>query len=218
MQMPFMDGIRLSEMIREKHPRIPIILLSSVGDEYKKNHHQLFSAVMTKPIKQQVMYRHILSSLDNRTRTIADGRPVPSRLPEQMAAEFPLRILVAEDNVVNQQVILFILQKLGYDPTIVENGRQAVDMATNTPFDLILMDLQMPEVDGLEATRLIRSAAPASQPAIIALTANTMEGDEDECLRAGMDDYLGKPVKLEEVIAKLQKWAIRRRQQSAIAG
>jgi len=169
---------------------------------------------MTKPIKQQVMHRHILSSLDHRTRTIADGGPAPSRLPEQMASKFPLRILIAEDNVINQQVILFILQKLGYDPTIVDNGREAVDMAAKTTFDVILMDLQMPEMDGLEATKLIRSAVaaggPTTQPAIIALTANTMEGDEDECLRAGMDDYLGKPVKLEEVIAKLQKWATRR--------
>jgi two-component system, sensor histidine kinase and response regulator len=210
MQMPFMDGIRLSETIREKYPRIPIILLSSIGDEYKKNHHQLFSAIMTKPIKQQVMHRHILSSLDHRTRTIADGGPAPSRLPEQMASEFPLRILIAEDNVVNQQVILFILQKLGYDPTIVENGRLATDAATaSNGFDIILMDLQMPEMDGLEATRLIRSAPLTHQPAIIALTANTMQGDEDECLRAGMDDYLGKPVKLEEVIEKLRKWAVR---------
>jgi two-component system sensor histidine kinase/response regulator len=211
MQMPFMDGIRLSETIRAKHPRIPIILLSSIGDEYKKNHHQLFSAIMTKPIKQQVMYRHILSSLDHRTRTITDGGPAPSRLPEQMASEFPLRILIAEDNVVNQQVILFILQKLGYDPTIVANGRLATEAATAADgFDIILMDLQMPEMDGLEATRLIRNAPLPHQPAIIALTANTMEGDEDVCLRAGMNDYLGKPVKLEEVIAKLRKWAMRR--------
>ena len=80
------------------------------------------------------------------------------------------------------------------------------------------MDLQMPEMDGLEATRLIRSAPLPYQPAIIALTANTMEGDEDECLRAGMNDYLGKPVKLEEVIEKLRKWAIRRRQPTGVAG
>ena len=211
MQMPFMDGIRLSETIRERHPRIPIILLSSVGDEYKKNNHQLFSAIMTKPIKQQVMYRHILSGLEHRTRTTADAGPFQTRLPAELASDFPLRILVAEDNVINQQVILYILQKLGYTPVIVENGREAVSAATDTPFDIVLMDLQMPEMDGLEATRLIRGSGLTDQPAIIALTANTMEGDEEECIEAGMNDYLGKPVKLEEVIDKLRKWAVQRR-------
>ena len=213
MQMPFMDGIRLSESIRERHPRIPIILLSSIGDEYKKHNNQLFSAIMTKPIKQQAMYRHILSGLENRSWSAADTGAFQSRLPGRMAAEYPLRILIAEDNVINQQVILYILRKLGYDPTIAQNGREAVDAAAATDFDIILMDLQMPEMDGLEATRLIRqSTAPhpsraSHQPVIIALTANAMEGDEQECLQAGMNDYLGKPVKLEDVIAKLQKWA-----------
>jgi len=230
MQMPFMDGIRLSENIRERHPRIPIILLSSVGDEYKKHNQQLFSAIMTKPIKQQVMYRHILSGLEHRSWSPADGGSTPSRLPGQMAVELPMQILIAEDNVINQQVILYILQKLGYSPTMVDNGLEAVDAASNKAFDIILMDLQMPGMDGLEATRLIRqpgaqpnaSTRPGSRPSpttrpntaprpvIIALTANTMEGDEQECLEAGMDDYLGKPVKLEEVITKLQKWAPRR--------
>ena len=114
--------------------------------------------------------------------------------------------------MINQQVILYILQKLGYEPTIVENGQLAFDAATGAiPFDIILMDLQMPEMDGLEATRLIRNANLPHQPVIIALTANTMEGDEEECLSAGMDDYLGKPVKLEEVIGKLRNWALNRR-------
>jgi signal transduction histidine kinase/CheY-like chemotaxis protein len=209
MQMPYMDGIRLSTAIREKYPRIPIILLSSVGDEYKKDTKQLFSAIMTKPIKQQAMYHHILSGLEQRTWSPVNGSAVPNRLPVQLAAELPMQILIAEDNVINQQVILYILQKLGYTPTIVTNGREAVDTAVGNEFDIILMDLQMPEMDGLEATRLIRRTDTARQPVIIALTANAMEGDEEECLQAGMNDYLGKPVKLEEVIHKLRKWAPR---------
>ena len=227
MQMPFMDGIHLSQHIRDSHPLIPIILLSSIGDELKKNNQQLFSAVMTKPIKQQVMYRHILSGLEHRGRAAGDSSTSQPQTPGRFALDFPLRILVAEDNVINQQVILYILQKLGYEPTIVENGQLALEAATGagpvsgpgspnesatpTPFDIILMDLQMPEMDGLEATRLIRSATLPHQPVIIALTANTMEGDEEECLSAGMDDYLGKPVKLEEVIGKLRHWALNRR-------
>jgi CheY-like chemotaxis protein len=120
-----------------------------------------------------------------------------------------MQILIAEDNVINQQVIQYILQKLGYTPTIVQTGREAVDSAASGDFDIILMDLQMPEMDGLEATRMIRRHNADRQPVIIALTANAMEGDEEECLEAGMNDYLGKPVKLEEVIDKLQKWAPR---------
>jgi signal transduction histidine kinase/DNA-binding response OmpR family regulator len=207
MQMPFMDGVRLSKTIRERYPRLPIILLSSIGDEYKKNYKNLFSAIMTKPIKQQIMYRHILSGLEHRSWSVTGDSLIPSRLPGQMAAELPMQILIAEDNVINQQVIQYILQKLGYTPTIVQNGREAVDTVAANDFDIILMDLQMPEIDGLEATRIIRERNPDRQPVIIALTANAMEGDEEECLMAGMNDYLGKPVKLEEVIDKLQKWA-----------
>jgi signal transduction histidine kinase/CheY-like chemotaxis protein len=210
MQMPYMDGIRLSETIRQRHPHVPIILLSSVGDEYKKNHQQLFAAVMTKPIKQQVMHRHILAGLQNRRYVPSEGRPVQPRLPDKLSSTFPLNILIAEDNLVNQQVILYILQKLGYMPRIVENGQQAVDAALNTGYDIIFMDLQMPEMDGLESTRLIRESRLVDQPVIIALTANTMEGDEEECLRVGMNDYIGKPVKLDELVGKLRKWALHR--------
>jgi two-component system, sensor histidine kinase and response regulator len=208
MQMPFMDGIRLAQSIREHQAHVPIILLSSVGDEYKKNHTQLFSAVMTKPIKQQLLYKHIFAGLQHQGRLTIDGRQGPSRLPEDLSTTFPLEILVAEDNEINQQVILYILQKIGYAPTIVANGQEAIDAATDTPYDIIFMDLQMPEVDGLEATRLIRGNKTMHQPVIIALTANTMEGDEEECLLAGMNDYLGKPVKLEELLGKLRKWAL----------
>jgi len=179
-----------------------------VGDEYKKNHHQLFSAVMTKPIKQQLLYKHILAGLQQQRGLSVDGRQIQPRMPEELSATFPLRILVAEDNVINQQVIQFILQKMGYQPAIVENGKEAVEASANAGYDIIFMDLQMPEMDGLEATRLIRNSGRTDQPVIIALTANTMEGDEAECFRAGMNDYIGKPVKLDELLNKLRKWAL----------
>lgn len=214
MQMPFMDGIRLAQNIHGRYAHIPIILLSSVGDEYKKNYNQLFSAVMTKPIKQQLLYRHILAGLQHQGRFTVDGRQVPSRLPENLSATFPLQILVAEDNEINQQVIHYILQKIGYTPTIVANGQEAVDAAEAMTYDIILMDLQMPDVDGLEATRLIRGNKTLHQPVIVALTANTMEGDEEECLLAGMNDYIGKPVKLEELLGKLRKWALHLQQRA----
>jgi two-component system sensor histidine kinase/response regulator len=215
MQMPFMDGVRLSQTIRDRHPHVPIILLSSVGDEYKKKHNQLFSAIMTKPIKQQGLYRHILAGLQHQGRLTADGRTGVSRLPESLSATFPLSILVAEDNEINQQVILYILQKIGYDPVIVSNGLEAVNAVAAKTYDIVFMDLQMPELDGLEATRVIRSREETHhQPVIIALTANTMEGDEEECLLAGMNDYIGKPVKLEELLGKLRKWALHLQQRA----
>ncbi len=114
---------------------------------------------------------------------------------------------MAEDNVINQQVILHILSRMGYKPQIVENGLQAVQASKQKQFDIIFMDMQMPEMDGIEATRVIRAELQI-QPVIIALTANTMHGDEEECLNAGMNDYIGKPIKLEEVMQKLEKWSI----------
>ena len=208
MQMPHMDGIHLSTSIRHDHPHIPIILLSSVGDEYKKKHASLFSAIMTKPIKQQVMYRNILAGLQRQVKGGAAEDAFQPRLPADLSKKHPMNILVAEDNLINQQVILFILQKLGYEPTMVENGREALNAMSKDWYDIILMDLQMPEMDGLEATRAIRESS-SRQPVIIALTANTMQGDEEECLKAGMNDYIGKPVNLEELVGKLRNWAVK---------
>ena len=213
MQMPYMDGIRLSKSIRERYPHIPIILLSSVGDEYKKDNDGLFSAVMTKPIKQQIMQKHILSGLEHAVRPAGEENTISSQLPSDLSGKYPLNILVAEDNLINQQVILYILQKMGYEPKVVENGLEAIDSVHKGNFDIILMDLQMPEMDGLEATQIIRRSVK-DQPVIIALTANTMEGDEEECLTAGMNDYIGKPIRPDELVSKLRKWALHRSRMS----
>jgi len=122
------------------------------------------------------------------------------------ATAYPFRILIAEDNVINQQLMQQILGNLGYCPACVENGELAVAAAGSNSYDLILMDVQMPEMDGLEATRIIRRQ-PGRQPVIIALTANAMLGDREECLTAGMDDYISKPVRLDELMRLLKKWA-----------
>jgi len=206
MQMPYMDGIQLAESIREQYPLIPLILLSSVGDEYNKQNLELFSAILTKPIKQHVLSKHILCGLQPQHKPCSEEKTAQNKLSADFAARYPLNILVAEDNLINQQVILHILGKLGYEPTTVADGQEAVAEASGTLYDIILMDMQMPEMDGLEATRLIRKTLP-HQPVIIALTANTMQGDEDECLKAGMNDYLAKPIKLEELVTMLVKWS-----------
>ncbi|WP_166437018.1 ATP-binding protein [Niastella caeni] len=129
------------------------------------------------------------------------------KLPGFFSEIYPLHILIAEDNLFNQQVIVHILNKMGYQPKVVENGALAVAASQAENFDVIFMDMQMPEMDGLEATRAIRKALQI-QPVIIALTANTMTGDREKCIDAGMNDYIGKPIDLEDVVLKLEKWAL----------
>ena len=126
------------------------------------------------------------------------------------ASSFPLRILVAEDNVINQHLINQILGNLGYAADCVENGVLAIAAALEKEYDLVLMDVQMPEMDGLEATRYIRQQS-GRQPVIVALTANAMRGDREDCLNAGMDDYISKPVRLDELMRLLKKWALQPR-------
>ncbi|NUN69800.1 MAG: response regulator [Bacteroidetes bacterium] len=119
----------------------------------------------------------------------------------------PLNVLVVEDNVINQKVVVRMLERLGLSPAVALNGREAVQAATTRPFDLILMDVQMPEMDGLEATKALRTpGAQAVRSTIIALTANAMTGDRERCLDAGMDDYLAKPLKQQELELTLRKW------------
>jgi two-component system, sensor histidine kinase and response regulator len=210
MQMPYMDGIHLARSIKETHPNIPIILLSSIGDEYNQNNLQLFHSILTKPVRQHVLCKQILSALQNNRQLWSDKTVSDEKLTADFATQHPFSILIAEDNAINQQVILHILRKMGYEPDLVENGREAVEAAAQKRFDLIMMDMQMPEMDGLEATRTIRSTQNF-QPVIIALTANTMQDDEQYCLNAGMNDYISKPIKLEELIMKLEKWSKNRK-------
>ena len=126
-------------------------------------------------------------------------------IDETLGERHPLRILVAEDNVVNQKVALALLNRLGYNPDLVENGRKAVDSVGTVDYDLVLMDVQMPEMDGLEATRTIRSSIEdGRQPTIVALTANALDGDRELCIAAGMDDYLSKPIQLDALVEKLE--------------
>ncbi|HLY70962.1 MAG TPA: response regulator [Puia sp.] len=208
MQMPCMDGLRLAENTRLTFPGIPLILLSSLGDEYYKSNPGLFHSALNKPIRQHILAKHILSALQQ-SHAAGEPQKPPEKMPAEFAQQFPVQILVAEDNPFNQQVIMHILNRMGFKPDFAENGIEAVQATREKDFDIILMDMQMPDMDGLEATRLIRKKA-GSQPVIIALTANAMKGDEEECLDAGMNDYISKPVKIEELLSKLEKWAIYR--------
>lgn len=205
MQMPEMDGVQLTGLIKSKYPLLPVILLSSIGDETKNKYPNLFFSVLTKPVKQQHLYKIIQIGLQQ-TVEVQKEEERPSVLSKDFGEKNPLRILVAEDNIINQKLIIRILNKLGYDPTIAANGLEVLSFIKYDTFDVILMDIQMPEMDGLEATQAVRNS-DIKQPVIIAMTANAMQEDKDECLRIGMNDYLSKPIHLESLLAGLKKAA-----------
>lgn len=206
MQMPDMDGCELATQVKQLYPALPIMLLSSVGDEQNKKYKGLFNAILTKPIKQEMLCKLLINTLRGKANCGADIEPVKKILSIDFAIAHPLKILVAEDNLVNQKLTLKTLGKLGYEADLAVNGREAIEMLNLKKYDLIFMDVQMPEMDGLEATELIRKYQKV-QPVIIAMTANAMKEDKDKCLAAGMDDFLSKPVKLENITDTLSKWA-----------
>ena len=207
MNMPVMDGVELAKNIRSLQPKVPLILLSSVGSEQLKKAQGLFNRVLTKPTKHHTLYKHIIDQLKgNEVVTPQPPTAAANQFSKDMAERYPLDILIAEDNFVNQKVIIHILQKMGYKPDVTANGHEVLDAVAKKNYDMILMDIQMPEMDGLEATRFIREHL-TDQPVIVAMTANAMAEDREACLSAGMDDYLSKPMKLAEIIAVLEKWS-----------
>jgi CheY-like chemotaxis protein len=212
MEMPDMDGIQMARAIKQSHSALPIVLLSSIGDERAKIHPELFSSVLTKPVRQDILRQHVRDSLRKQDKIQSEEIPVKKLLPSDFSKQFPMRILIAEDNAVNQKLTVRVLQKLGYKPEVAGNGQEVLQAIEHKSFDLILMDVQMPEMDGLEATRQIRLRAGV-QPVIIAMTANAMPGDREECMQAGMNDYISKPVKLEILVERLEVWATKSKQQ-----
>jgi PAS domain S-box-containing protein len=161
--------------------------------------------VAYKPLKTSTLLRALVTLGNPNAQPAAAHGFTPS--PELLLAhEYPLEVLLAEDNVVNQKVALRFLQRLGYRAEVVSNGLEVITTLEARHYDLVLMDLQMPEMDGLEASRQIRRLLPADrQPRIIALTANAMQGDRELCLEAGMDDYISKPVKLSDISAAIRR-------------
>lgn len=204
MQMPDMDGVQLATWIRDKNALLPVILLSSIGDETRSKYPHLFAAVLTKPVKQQQLCRVIQMALQQVSQVLETEPARTSLLDSEFASQHPLSILIAEDNHINQKLILRILNKLGYQPMVAENGAEALRMVQKHNYDLVLMDVQMPEMDGLEATQAIR-LAKILQPKIVAMTANAMIEDREMCISAGMDDYLSKPLDI-SALMKILRW------------
>ena len=211
--MPLMDGEALGKAIKD-HPqlrKLRLILLTSRGirGDAARARDAGFDAYLTKPIKQSQMFNAIISVFGKKADVGAPVKasPIITRHTLTETHSKNPRILLAEDNAVNQKVALIHLRKLGYTADVSSNGKEAVEAVEKGNYDLVLMDIQMPEMDGLEATRVIRQAARnGHRLTIIAMTANAMKGDREKCLDAGMDDYLSKPVNPEKLKEKLGHW------------
>jgi len=212
MHMPEMDGLALAREIRQRRAALPLVLFSSLGRREVVGDGKLFSAYLGKPIHQSHLYDTLVGLFAQeaapKAATPEAGRP---RLDPEMAARHPLRILLAEDNVVNQKLAMRLLQQMGYRADLASNGIEAIESVQRQTYDVVLMDVQMPDMDGLEASRKINARwQQQERPRIIAMTANAMQGDRDMCLAAGMDDYLTKPIRVERLVEALNQVPARR--------
>jgi len=206
-QMPGMDGVMLAHEIRkfQNGNDLPLILISSTKNNLAEN--GLFAAHLLKPVRPSQLYDTLTTMLSGRAaHPVNDAINTRSVFDPDMGKRLPLRILLAEDHITNQKLAIYTLEKLGYRADIASNGLEVLEALNRQDYDVILMDMQMPEMDGLEATRFIRRpVAGFHQPRIIAMTANVTLEDRKACLDAGMDDYLAKPIRIEALIAALNK-------------
>jgi PAS domain S-box-containing protein len=205
MHMPEMDGVALARAIRETAPAatLPLVLFTSLGRREARAEEAGFTAYLNKPIKPSQLFDALMSILGDQPVHVPQRGTVRSEMDPDMARRHPLRILLAEDNVVNQKVATRLLAQMGYRADVAANGLEAVAAVERQPYDVVLMDVQMPELDGFEASREINRRWPADRPRIVAMTANAMEGDRELCVAAGMDDYVAKPIRVEELVAAL---------------
>src|ERR671919_44693 len=209
MQMPDMDGLALAREIRGHRDAdaLPLVMLTSLGRTDQTPSEVEFAAFLTKPIKPSHLYDTLLELFGGEPE---EETATEAAIGRGLAERPPMRILVVEDNAVNQQLALLLLEKLGYRADVAGNGVEALEALERQPYDLVLMDVEMPEMDGLEATRRIHQRWPRERrPHIVAVTANAMEGERELCLQAGMDDYITKPIRLEELAGALSRSAER---------
>ena len=204
MHMPDMDGLTLAARVKLLRPALPLVLFSSLGRREAGDTEGLFSAYLSKPLRQSQLFDTLIGLLSDGNAPHPVQPLAKPTLDAGMAARHPLRILLAEDNVVNQKLALRLLQQMGYRADLASNGVEAIECVARQPYDVVLMDVQMPEMDGLEASRRITAQWPVgARPRIVAMTANAMQGDHEECLAAGMDDYLTKPIRVDQLVEAL---------------
>jgi len=215
MQMPQMDGLTLAAEIRQqpRYQKLPLVMLTSLGrrEADMQAAQANFAAFLSKPTKQSQLYDVLVQILAQQP-----VKTKPKQLPQEqaqgtplLAEQLPLQILLAEDNVVNQKVALQLLKRMGYRADVAGNGLEVLEALHRQPYDVVLMDVQMPQMDGLEATRRIcQEWSGTKRPRIIAMTANAMQGDREMCLEAGMDDYVSKPIRGEALARTLEKLSL----------
>jgi PAS domain S-box-containing protein len=208
MHMPEMDGVTLAHAIRGEAAgaTLPLILFTSLGRREARAESEGFAAYLNKPIKPSQLFDALVSVLPDQPVHVPQRRAARSEFDPDMARRHPLRILLAEDNVVNQKLALRLLAQMGYRADLAANGLEAVDAVGRQTYDVVLMDVQMPELDGFEASREINQRWPGERrPRIVAMTANAMQGDRELCVAAGMDDYVAKPIRVDELVAALER-------------
>jgi len=213
--LPGMGGAAVAAEIQKipSAAMMPVVLLTALGKKSAAEESRvMFAHTVSKPIKPiqlcTVIQRALLSP------RIPSSQSAPDNAVVLLATRLPVRILVVDDNEINQKVAARILQQLGYQPEVAGNGREALSAIEQEPFDFILMDVMMPELDGLEATRIIRKRQMSgehknfqSRIIVVAMTAHAMQGDREKCIAAGMDDYLSKPIRPKDVREMIEKWA-----------
>jgi signal transduction histidine kinase/CheY-like chemotaxis protein/HPt (histidine-containing phosphotransfer) domain-containing protein len=209
MQMPEVDGLMLAKEIRQYRDAqtLPIIMLTSLGQKDMDTAVLDFAAFLTKPVKASHLYNVLISVFAHEALLVSkhDKKNIPE-FDHEMGTRLPLRILLAEDNMTNQKLALHLLQRLGYRADMAANGLEVIQALQRQPYDVILMDVQMPEMDGIETTHTICQKWPSQErPRIIAITANVMRGDRETYLKAGMDDYISKPIRVPELVRALSK-------------
>ncbi|MCU0287283.1 MAG: response regulator, partial [Acidobacteria bacterium] len=215
LQMP-MPGMDLEKMVKiiKNYPllrNIALILIAPLGQNEQAAHIRQtgFCACLTQPITKEDLYQCLTLILHGQIQgNINAGENIIISQQNGERKKQAVRILLAEDNLINRKVAMRMLETLGYKVDAVPDGKEAIEVLSKSTYDLVLMDIQMPEMDGYEATRIIRdpnSMVQDHKVPIIALTANTMKGDREKCIDAGMDDYVGKPIKPEELVQAIEK-------------
>jgi len=202
--LPDMDGVALARKLHQMIPNTPIALYSGLHEREEKMDESIFHAHLSKPLKVAVFF-DLLAGLYDQSLIDASASSPKITMDPEMGTHHPLRILLAEDNAVNQKLAIRLMENMGYGIDIAINGVEAIRAVENKVYDLVLMDVQMPEMDGLDATRAIRAMQNIAQPQIIAMTANAMQGDREKCLAAGMNNYISKPIRVNELIEALMK-------------
>ncbi|MGI9304816.1 MAG: response regulator [Gammaproteobacteria bacterium] len=222
MHMPEMDGVALAAEIQQIRDAqtLPLVMLTSLGERPAGIERVTFTAFLQKPIKPSQLFNALAGVFAGQSVRVEPSTTGNDALFDaQMAERLPLRILLAEDNVTNQKLGLRLLEQLGYRADVAANGLEVLQALKRQSYDVVLMDVQMPEMDGLEATRRVREEGlGGSELRIVAMTANAMEGDRDLCLEAGMDDYVSKPIRVKALTDALRRSRPKQDNHGTVAG